>query len=85
MAYKIEFEIRTAIPTLQNTYGSGIFLGLGGGWGGERIKAGRNRVYLKAAADDKIKTIQCGYQIQMDEIERNSKHCFVLSYRCYKI
>ena len=24
----------------------------GGGWGGEPIKAGRNRVYLKAAADD---------------------------------
>ena len=23
-----------------------------GGWGGERINAGRNRVYLKAAADD---------------------------------
>jgi len=56
MAYKIEFEIRPAIPTLQNTFDSGIKkdLGWGWGWGGERIKAGRNRVYLKAAADDKI-------------------------------
>ena len=53
-AYKIEFEIRTAIPTLQNTFDSGIKKGLGGwGGGGEPIKAGINRVYLKAAADDK--------------------------------
>ena len=54
MAYKIEFEIRTAIPTLQNTFDSGMWAGFGGrwGWGGERIKAGRNRVYLKAAADE---------------------------------
>ena len=52
-AYKIEFDIRTAIPTLQNTFDSGIKKDLGGGvGGGERIKAGRNRVYLKAAADD---------------------------------
>ena len=54
MAYKIEFEIGPAIPTLQNTFDSGIKKGLGwGGGGGEPIKAGRNRVYLKAAADDK--------------------------------
>ena len=53
MAYKIEFEIRPAIPTLQNTFESGIKKDLGGGGGGgERIKAGRNRVYLKAAADE---------------------------------
>ena len=53
MAYKMEFEIKTAIktaiPTLQNTFDSGIKKDW---WGGERIKAGRNRVYLKAAADD---------------------------------
>ena len=58
MAYKMELEvktpIKTAIPTLQNTFDSGIKKDLGGGGGGgERIKAGRNRVYLKAAADDK--------------------------------
>ena len=52
MAYKIEFEIKPGIPTLQNTIESGIKMDLGGGGGGERIKAGRNRVYLKAAADD---------------------------------
>ena len=55
MAYKIEFETGTAIPTLQNTLDSGIREGCGvsrGGGGGDRIKAGRNRVYLKAAADD---------------------------------
>ena len=54
MAYKIEFEIKTAIPTLQNTFDSGIKKDLGGGGEvrGERIKAVRNRVYLKAAADD---------------------------------
>ena len=57
MAYKMEFEIKTpmktAIPTLQNTFDPGLKKNLGGGWGGgERIKAGRNRVYLKAAADD---------------------------------
>ena len=51
MAYKIEFETGTAIPTLQNTFDSGFKRDLGGG-GGERIKAGRNRVYLKAAADE---------------------------------
>ena len=33
MAYKIEFESRTAIPTLQNTFESGIFWDLGGGEG----------------------------------------------------
>ena len=51
MAYKIEFEIRTAIPTLQNTFDSGIKKGFGG-WGGgwEPIKAGRSQDYLKAAA-----------------------------------
>ena len=57
MAYKIEFEIRPAIPTFQNTFDSGIKkdFGGGGGGGGERIKAGRNRVYLRAGADDKYK------------------------------
>ena len=56
MAYKIEFETGTAIPTLQNTFDSGLKREMGGGGGGgvERIKAGRNRVYLKAAADDKV-------------------------------
>ena len=49
MAYKTEFEIRTATPTLQNIDDAGIEKG---GWGGERIKAGSNRVYLKAAAND---------------------------------
>ena len=60
-AYKIEFDIRTAIPTLQNTFDSGIKKEMWWWWGwwwwwwwgGERIKAVRNRVYLKAAADDK--------------------------------
>ena len=54
MAYKIEFEIKTAIPTLRNTFASGIKKDLGGGGEvrGGRIKAVRNRVYLKAAADD---------------------------------
>ena len=51
MAYKIEFEIRTAIPTLQNSFDSRINLEMGGG-GGEPIKAGRTRVYLKASAED---------------------------------
>ena len=56
MAYKIEFETGSAIPTLQNTFDSGMREGCGvrGGGGGDRIKAGRNRVYLKAAADDKL-------------------------------
>ena len=31
MAYKIEFEIETAIPTLQNSFASGIKKDLGGG------------------------------------------------------
>ena len=54
MAYKLEFETGTAIPTLQNTFDSAIREGCGmRGGGGDRIKAGRNRVYLKAAADDK--------------------------------
>ena len=54
MAYKIEFETGSAIPTLQNTFDSGMKEGCGvRGGGGDRIKAGRNRVYLKAAADDK--------------------------------
>ena len=55
MAYKIEFETGTAIPTLQNTFESGFKreMGCGWGWGGEPIKAVRNRVYLKAAANDK--------------------------------
>ena len=55
MAYKIEFETGTAIPTLQNTFDSGIRegCGVGRGGGGDRIKSGRNRVYLKAAADNK--------------------------------
>ena len=54
MAYKIELEPGTAIPTLQNTFDSGFKREMGGGWGGggEPIKAVRNRVYLKAAADD---------------------------------
>jgi len=30
LAYIIEFETRTAIPTLQNTFDSGIKKGLGG-------------------------------------------------------
>ena len=30
MAYKIEFEIKPAIPTLQNTFDSGIKKELGG-------------------------------------------------------
>ena len=60
MAYKIEIETGTAIPTLQNTFDSGMWedsvrvvVVVVGGWG-DRIKAGRNRVYLKAAADDII-------------------------------
>ena len=53
MAYKLEFEIRTAIPTLQNSFDSRINLEMGGG-GGEPIKAVRTRVYLKASAEDKI-------------------------------
>ena len=51
MAYKIEFETGSAIPTLQNTFDSGMKEG-------DRIKAGRNRVYLKAAADDKKERYQ---------------------------
>ena len=59
MAYKIEFEIRTVIATLQNTFDSGMWAGYvvgrgmwwGGGW--VPIKAVRTRVYLKASADDK--------------------------------
>ena len=35
MAYKIEFEIKTAIPTLQNTYDSGITKDMGGRGEGE--------------------------------------------------
>ena len=55
MIYKIEFERRTAIPTLQNTFAFRTKWLLGGWWWGEEIelKPGRNRVYLKAAADDK--------------------------------
>ena len=54
LAYIIEFETRTAIPTLQNTFDSGIKKGSEGwGGGGEPIKAGRSQDYLKAAADDK--------------------------------
>ena len=34
MAYKIEFEIRPAIPTLQNTFDSGIKKDL---WGGGEV------------------------------------------------
>ena len=47
MAYKIEFEIRTAIPTLQNTFDSGFFWVGWWWWGGEcqRIKVLRSRVY----------------------------------------
>ena len=55
MAYKIEFETATAIPTLQNTFDSDMCGVRRWGevrWGGERIKAGRKRVYLKAAADE---------------------------------
>ena len=54
MIYKIEFERRTAIPTLQNTFDFRTKWDLGWWWwwGGDRIKAERNRVYLKAAADD---------------------------------
>ena len=67
MAYKIEFETGSAIPTLQNTFDSGMREGCGVVWGGvgwgeggggDRIKAGRNRVYLKAAADDKKERYQ---------------------------
>ena len=35
MAYKIEFEIRTAIPALQNSFDSRINLEMGGGEGEE--------------------------------------------------
>ena len=51
MVYRVEFELIPAIPTLQNTFDSGM-CEVVRRWGGERIKAGRNRVYLKAAADD---------------------------------
>ena len=60
MAYKIEFEIRTAIPTLQNSFDSRINLEMGGG-AGEPIKAVRTRVYLKASAEDNIK-LQSGLE-----------------------
>ena len=35
MAYKLEFETRTAIPTLQNSFDSRIKLKMGGGEGEE--------------------------------------------------
>ena len=35
MAYKIEFETGTAIPTLQNTFDSGFKREMGWGWGEE--------------------------------------------------
>ena len=57
MAKQWHIKTKTAIPTLQNTFDSGMLEGCGvwgeGGGGGDRIKAGRNRVYLKAAADNK--------------------------------
>ena len=40
MAYKIEFEIRTAILTLQNTFESGMWAGFGGGEGENELKLG---------------------------------------------
>ena len=39
-AYKIEFDIRTAIPTLQNTFDSGIKKDLRGGEGENELKLG---------------------------------------------
>ena len=36
----------------------------GGGGGGEPIKAGRNRVYLKAAADEKKRYIRAEYLLE---------------------
>ena len=59
MGYKLEFETRTAIPTLQNSFETRINLEMGGGWGwgGEPIKAGRTRLYLKASAEDNWKYV----------------------------
>ena len=50
MAYKLDFEIKQAIPILQNTFDSGIKKDW---WEGDRSKSRRNWIYLKAAADDK--------------------------------
>ena len=51
MEFEIKTPIKTAIPTLQNTFDSGFFWvgwgGVVGWWGGEcqRIKVLRSRVY----------------------------------------